>query len=81
VGGDPLSYSRQGGPSRNTSENLIKRTVQIFEGRGHILHPIGQSLQSAVILLVQEQADVIAIRFSPASPLDLSKLPRESEKV
>jgi hypothetical protein len=34
-----------------------------------------------IILLVHEQADVTAIRFSPASPPDLGKFPRESEAL
>jgi len=34
-----------------------------------------------VILLVQGQADVAAIRFSPASPPDLGKFPQESEAL
>jgi hypothetical protein len=33
------------------------------------------------ILLVQGQAEVSAIRFSPASPLDIGKFPREIEAL
>ena len=40
-----------------------------------------QPLSGWVILLIEGQADVTAIRFSPASLPDLGKLARQSEAL